>query len=361
MATRPCVLVVDDEPGPRESLKIVLKPEFEVVPTDRGSHALSLLRERSFDMVLLDLTMPDDLSGTETLRAIRDEGIDVDAIVITGQGALDTAVTCLRLGARDYIEKPFKAEYVVSRVRSAIADRNARLRAMRTRDDILNNMSHELRTPIAAIFGYREMLSEAVGARLNPEEQSYLSAIQENSERLLSYIEGTLFLTELDAGTFRIEPRAFGVRPWLERLLTPVRRVALRRGAVIHLECDESLIGYSHPETLAHLLAVPLRCAASGGADEIRVRVRPAPEGGLSFAIDQECADSNQRERPPVLSEADPVDLKVVSRAAAALDATIETRTRLAPRRGSGLLIELPAASRMSSVAAHALEAGSLG
>lgn len=360
MSERPCVLVVDDEPGPRESLKIVLKPEFEVVPTDRGSHALSLLRDRPFDMVLLDLTMPDDLSGTETLRAIRDEGIDVDAIVITGQGALDTAVTCLRLGARDYIEKPFKADYVVSRVRSAIADRAARLRAVRTRDDILANMSHELRTPINAIFGYREMLSEAVGSRLNPEEQGYLAAIQENSERLLSYIEGTLFLTELDAGTFRIEPRAFGVRPWLERLLAPIRRAALRRGAFVHLECEDSLIGYSHPETLAHLLGVPLRCAASAGADAIQVRARPTPDGGLSFSIDQECVSPGQRQRPALLSEADPVDIKVVSRAAAALDASIETRTRLAPRRSSGLLIELPPVKR-SSQAAFAAEANGLG
>lgn len=357
MSDRPSVLVVDDEPGPRESLKIVLKPDFEVVPTDRGSHALALLRERSFDMVLLDLTMPDDLSGTETLRAIRDEGIDVDAIVITGQGALDTAVTCLRLGARDYIEKPFNADYVVRRVRSAIADRAARLRALRKRDDILANMSHELRTPINAIFGYREMLCEAVGSRLNPEEQGYLAAIQENSERLLAYIEGTLFLTELDAGTLQIEARPFGVRPWLDRLLAPVRRAALRRGATVHLDCDQTLIGYSHPETLAHLLGVPLRSAAGSGAREIRIRARRSPDGGLCFSIDQEGAGPNLRDRPPLLAEVDPVDLKVVSRAAAALDASIETRTRLAPRRSSGLLIEVPPPERASDRANLTLEA----
>lgn len=357
MSERPTVLVVDDEPGPRESLKIVLKPDFDVVPTDRGSHALELLRERPFDMVLLDLTMPDDLSGTETLRAIRDEGIDVDAIVITGQGALDSAVTCLRLGARDYIEKPFNADYVVRTVRSAILDRAARLRALRVRDDILANMSHQLRTPINAICGYREMLSEAASARLSPEEQGYLAAIQENAERQLAYIEGTLFLTELDAGTLEIEARPFGVRPWLERLLAPVRRAALRRGGTVHLECDQNLIGYSHPETLAHLLGVPLRSAASAGAREIRVRACRSPDGGLTFSIDQEGLGPNQRERPPLLSEVDPVELKVVSRAAAALEASIETRTRLAPRQSSGLLIEVPPPERDDLHTALALEA----
>ena len=164
-------------------------------------------------------------------------------------------------------------------------------------------------------------------------------------------------MTELDAGTLEIEARPFGVRPWLERLLAPVRRAALRRGGIVHLECDHGLIGYSHPETLAHLLGVPLRSAATAGAREIRVRARRAPDGGLAFSIDQEGLVPNQHERPPLLSEADPVELKVVSRAAAALEASIETRTRLAPRRSSGLLIEVPPPERDDPRASLALEA----
>jgi len=336
MDAKPHVLVVDDEPGPRESLKIILKQEYEVTATPRGSEALELLKQGDFAVVLLDLTMPNDLSGTQTLRAIRDNGFDVEAIVITGQGALETAVESLRLGARDYLAKPYRASEVLGAVRSALSARDTRLKASQVKDRFLGNLSHDFRTPLNAIVGYSSILHEEVSDVLTVEQRRALARIQLNSERLLSYLEGLFFLTELDTGDLPLKPREFVVRPWLERLLRPISREATENGVAIEIVCDEGLVCLSNPETLARLVGVLVYEATVATQDEaITVACERNPSGALTFAIRHRAAPILGEEGEHAL-EADSSDAapasnrlacEVVARAARAVDATIEKRT----------------------------------
>ncbi len=285
MPHKPNVLVIDDEPGPRESLKILLKPEFDVTTTSRGSEALDLLREKAFEVVLVDLTMPDDLSGTETLRAIRSRDFDVEAIVITGQGTLDTAVECLRLGARDYIAKPFRANAVLGAVRGALGARATRRRADQVREQFLGNLSHEFRTPLNAIVGYSEILHDDPTNQLTPEGRAYLTRIQLNSERLLTYLEGLFFLAEFDSGGLALRPRTFAVRPWLERLLGPLRREATDRGVEITVDCGDSLVAHTDPGTLARLIGVLVFRGVAAGKP-VHLAATPEPPQGIELTIE---------------------------------------------------------------------------
>ena len=354
------VLVVDDESGPRESLKMLLKPEFEVASTPRGSEALRLLQENDYEVVLLDLTMPEDLSGTETLRAIRAANIDVEAIVITGQGTLDTAVECLRLGARDYIAKPFRGNAVISSVRNAIASRAARKRAVQIREQFLGNLSHEFRTPLNAIVGYSEILHDEAGDRLTNEHRRALSRIQRNSERLLSYLEGLFFLAELDSGDLPLRPRQFEVRPWLEKLLEPIRRDAADGGIAIELACAEELYGYSDPETLARLMSVLVYEATAATADSlVSVSAVLTIRGDIELAVEHDprsaAGEPNAQAEPAVEDAEQPTAVSgekiagdVISRAARTLEAHIEStvlesgrhrvRVRIAAVAGAALL-----------------------
>jgi len=335
MDAKPHVLVVDDEPGPRESLKIILKQEYEVTATPRGSEALDLLSKGSYAVVLLDLTMPNDLSGTQTLRAIRDKGFDVEAIVITGQGALETAVESLRLGARDYLAKPYRASEVLAAVRSALSARDARLKAVNVKDQFLGNLSHEFRTPLNAIVGYSSILHEEMSEVLTAEQRRALARIQLNSERLLSYLEGLFFLTELDTGDVPLRPREFQVRPWLESLLRPISREASENGVAIQTICPDELVGTSNPETLARLIGVLVYEATVATRDEaIAVACEAMPDGTLSFAIRHQAGSILGEEG--AAGEGIPIDAapagnrlacEVVERAARALAARIEKRT----------------------------------
>ncbi len=331
MSDQSQILVVDDEAGPRESLKIILKSEFGVTTTDRGTSALELLRETPFDVVLLDLTMPEDLSGTDTLKAIRQSGVDVEVIVITGQGALDTAVDCLRLGARDYIAKPYQAEGVRAAVQSALTARTARRRADSMREHLLENLSHEFRTPLHAISGYSEILGDEARDALSSDQRRALTRIQLNSERLLSYLEGLFFLAELDAGDLPPIAREFPVRPWLEQLIDPIRRDAAQHGVTVELACDRGLTGYTHPETLARLISAITYAAAdqpSGGT--IRVAARRCHDHALQLSIDpgRGVAGESVGRRSTALEDlqlADPLAREVIVRAAASLRAQIVT------------------------------------
>lgn len=337
MTAKPKILVVDDEPGPRESLKIILKQEFEVTATERGSDALELLRHKAFDIVLLDLTMPNDLSGIATLRGIRDSGADVAAIVITGQGALESAVECLRLGASDYLNKPYRADEVLSAVRTALATRTARQEAARIKESILGNLSHEFRTPLNAILGYSTILGEEVGAWLSEDQKGALVRIQLNSQRLLSYLEGLLFLTQLDTGDLPLLPKEFAVRPWLERLIAPIRREAAENRVSIAINCDEHCVGYSNPETLSRLMGVLIYEATSACyGDTITVSAQHESGGGLRFSIQHQgtgglgAAPVGLGPRDPELAGSAPASdrlaFEVVSRAARVLRASVENR-----------------------------------
>src|SRR3990172_2241153 len=122
---RSTILVVDDERGPRESLRMILSPRFEVVPARSGSEALELLRSRAVDLVTLDLNMP-GMRGDELMRSIHDEFPQIPMVVITGCGSIETAVEGLRNGGSDYLQKPFDVVQVTAAVTRALIRQAAR-------------------------------------------------------------------------------------------------------------------------------------------------------------------------------------------------------------------------------------------
>ena len=107
-ADLPQVLVIDDEMGPRESLRMLLKPSYQVHTADSVEIGLKLLNEKKPDAIVMDIRMP-GITGIEGLRRIRQIDPHLSVIMLTGFGALETAKEALRLGANDYISKPFDA------------------------------------------------------------------------------------------------------------------------------------------------------------------------------------------------------------------------------------------------------------
>src|SRR6201984_3414129 len=123
----PQILVIDDEMGPRESLRMLLKPDYKVHTADCVEAGIKLLKEKKPDTIVMDIRMPGE-SGIEGLRRIREIDPHLSVIMLTGFGALETAKEALRLGANDYISKPFDAGEM-----RQIIDRNVqRTRLQRT-------------------------------------------------------------------------------------------------------------------------------------------------------------------------------------------------------------------------------------
>lgn len=104
------VLIVDDESVVRNGISRVLeKKGLATEQAENGKNALSLFESHHFDLVLLDIRMP-DMDGMEILKCIRSKNPDIKVIMITGYPTIDTAVNCIKLGALDYLVKPFRLE-----------------------------------------------------------------------------------------------------------------------------------------------------------------------------------------------------------------------------------------------------------
>lgn len=132
--TQPTVLVIDDELGPRESLRFLLKNEYRVLCADSVDHGLELLRDNTPDTVIMDIRMP-GRNGIDGLREIRKNHPDLSVIMLTGFAAVGSAQEALRNEASDYIEKPFDATEMRSAVQRHVAQTRLRRRQERLRHE----------------------------------------------------------------------------------------------------------------------------------------------------------------------------------------------------------------------------------
>ncbi len=111
------ILVVDDERAFAKMLKTMLsKAGYSVDMSHDGQEALSRLTDKRYDLVLSDIKMP-KLCGLDLLRAIEKRGIETTVIVMSAYGNIDTAIEAMKLGAYDYVSKPFKADEVILAIR----------------------------------------------------------------------------------------------------------------------------------------------------------------------------------------------------------------------------------------------------
>jgi len=118
----PNILVVDDEINVIESFKRLLEDDYKVLTATNGEEALEKIEKENLDIVLLDIRMP-EMDGIEVLRRIREMSENVDVIVITAVSTMRTAIEAMKLGAYDYITKPFEVDEVIVSINKALEKR----------------------------------------------------------------------------------------------------------------------------------------------------------------------------------------------------------------------------------------------
>src|SRR6267143_4048014 len=111
------LLIVDDEEGPRQSLRIVFKDDYNILLADNGNKAIELAKQHSVDAAVLDIRMS-GMSGVELLGKLKEIDPTIEVIMLTAYETIETARQALRLGACDYLTKPF----ALSTMRAAIAN-----------------------------------------------------------------------------------------------------------------------------------------------------------------------------------------------------------------------------------------------
>jgi len=157
---QPNILIVDDEIGPRESLRMILKPYYNIYAVENGYAAVQMIRQIEMDVITLDLKMP-GISGIDTLKEIRSIDPDVMIIIITGYGTLKSAIEAIRYGVFDYIPKPFNVPEIM-----AIIDKSVQRRR-------LNLKIKEILSQCPDSGGWAKMeMNEWIDSKINPEGQN---------------------------------------------------------------------------------------------------------------------------------------------------------------------------------------------
>ncbi len=225
--------------GPRESLKMILNPYYTVHVAERGGQALEMLKKHPVDLVTLDLKMP-GFTGINVLEKVKQHDPDIEAIIITGYGSLDTAIEGLRLGAFDYISKPFDVNHILALVRRGLERRRAKAKLRQVKTDFLSNVSHELRTPLSVVVGFVYLLLNQVIGKLSEEQQKVLETVYRNSEELLELIDNVLWMTSLNAGDSGATIEKFDAREIVAETIKRYDRMLREKGLGLNVEVADN-------------------------------------------------------------------------------------------------------------------------
>lgn len=179
------ILLVEDDPFDAELLREMLSEvhpvQFEWAHVERLNDAIHRLREDRFDVILLDLSLPDSL-GQETLARAYGQAHDIPIVVLTGHSDEALALKTVHEGAQDYLVKgQADPQTLVRSIRYAIERHQlmreldqGRQQQLKMKDQFLSHVSHELRSPLAVIFQFVTNLLDRLAGDLTPEQVEYL-------------------------------------------------------------------------------------------------------------------------------------------------------------------------------------------
>jgi signal transduction histidine kinase len=196
------LLIVDDEEGPRMSLRVIFKDKYDLMMAEDGPTAIDLAQKNNFDVAILDIRMA-GMSGIEVLERLRFVQPDIEAIMMTAFETTDTMRQALRLRACDYINKPFDIATIRAAVDTAmqrrlleseihssaekvreliteLQNRTVEQQITKTHNDIYASILHDINGPLTVIYGFIQLLIK----RLNSEADMEVEDLQFVLERL---------------------------------------------------------------------------------------------------------------------------------------------------------------------------------
>lgn len=185
VSRRRTLLIVDDEDGPRQSLRVVFKNDYELLLADSGTVAIEMARKHKIDAAILDFRMV-GMSGIEVLQGLKTVDPHIEVIMLTAYETIDSVRQALRLGACDYLNKPFDIPAIRTAVANAMERRslsfevkanseklrdlqdeiqNQRLEEamVRSRGEIYASIIHDINGPLTIISGFLQLINQRMG------------------------------------------------------------------------------------------------------------------------------------------------------------------------------------------------------
>jgi signal transduction histidine kinase len=362
----PTVLIIDDEPGVRESLRAILAKECAVYTAASGEEALAVIESAPVDVITLDLKMP-GLGGISVLERIRAHDQDIEALIITGYSSLDSAIEGIRLRVFDYVSKPFDVEHVRGLVRQAVARHRAVRRLRNARQELFAKLNDAFRTPLDVILRQNEILREGAIDRLTDEQQQALDRICSNSTALVNYLEGIFYLSDLESGELTFVPQRVRMADVFTQVCRDFQPAAAAKGLTVASSGPPELVVETDRHALVKLLGVlvdnaikftkhgevTISACAEGPAGPVAIAVRDTGIGAQLEHIQEVLAEPRvrgrrSRRRQSGIGLGLHIARAIARHLGAALDVTSE------PERGTVFRLTLPACRQMPGHASAA-------
>ncbi len=208
---KPTLLVIDDETGPRDALKVILRPFFNIQTAESASAAIDVLNSQPIDLITLDQKLP-DRQGMDLLQDIKHHHANVEVIIITGYGSLKSAMDGIRHGAAGYLLKPFNVTELLSLVNQTL-EKKQRLdflrRFIETSSDLWGSETESAQAWKELITGYQAIgkptLDHASSSESMPDLLPLFSDLLEAKDRqLLNHCSRVSFYATLLANRINL-------------------------------------------------------------------------------------------------------------------------------------------------------------
>ncbi len=227
--TRRTLLIVDDEEGPRQSLRVVFKDDYSLLLAANGPDALALARQNKINAAVLDIRM-NGMSGTELLEKLKAIQPSIEVIMLTAYETVDTIRQALRLGACDYLNKPFDVSTIRKSVATAmerhafaeeIRSNNDRLSALqvelhdqrlqeeitRTRGEIYASIIHDINGPLTIISGFVQIINQRM-SNVKRLEGDDVEMVQDRLRRIARQVSNCIEISHRYLSFMRQQPAA---------------------------------------------------------------------------------------------------------------------------------------------------------
>lgn len=258
-ARKPTLLIVDDEEGPRLSLRVVFKDDYTILLADSGLKAIELAQQNVIDAVISDIRMA-GMSGIELLGKLKEVDPDIEVIMLTAYETIETARQALRYGACDYLNKPFDLGTMRDAVANAIERRNlsneirtnnvkllelqAQLQSQKfeeeiskSRGEIYASIIHDINGPLTIISGFIHLINQRIADAQSVEGEA-LEMVKDRLKRMTRQVTNCIEISQR----------------YLSFMRQRSAEKALVRVNQVFKDLKELLLG--HPSTQKHELVI---------------------------------------------------------------------------------------------------------
>jgi two-component system, sensor histidine kinase and response regulator len=307
---RRTLLIVDDEEGPRQSLRVVFKEEYNLLLASNGYEALDLARKHKINAAVLDIRMT-GMSGTEVLEKIKVIQPSIEVIMLTAYETVDTIRQALRLGACDYLNKPFDVASIrkavsIAMERHSFSDEiranNEKLAALqvelhdqklqeeitRTRGEIYASIIHDINGPLTIISGFIQIINQRMGESKKLEGDD-MEMVKDRLRRITRQVSNCIEISHRYLSFMRQQPAA-PIRINVNLILDDLRELlnvhpskgqnTLKIHALVH-DIDLQINGTDLIQILLNLAINALQCSPEPHLVDISGQVL---ETGVDFS-----------------------------------------------------------------------------